>query len=176
MFHIQYTCLYLLLTGFAAAALSSDSTSVETGNPAPDFTLKDQNGDEHSLSAYKGQWVVLYFYPKDETPGCTTEACTFRDRYQDFRKADITVIGISTDNVKSHKTFADKYNLPFTLLADSTGEVARMYGTKLPLIKTSRRESFLIDPQGIVRKVYKKVTPADHPEQILEDLKVLRED
>jgi peroxiredoxin Q/BCP len=176
MFNIQYAVLCLLLLGFVAGNIFAGGTRVETGKPAPDFTLKDQNGHEYSLSDFKGQWVLIYFYPKDDTPGCTTEACTFRDRYADIQTSELNVIGISTDDVKSHKSFSAKYNLPFTLLADTSGEVSKIYGTKFPIINTAKRQSFLIDPKGIVRKIYEKVTPADHPEEILEDLKKLKED
>jgi peroxiredoxin Q/BCP len=175
MFHDQFIGLYLLIFGLAVGNIFAGDSPVETGKPAPDFTLEDQNGHEHSLSDFKGQWVLIYFYPKDDTPGCTTEACTFRDRYTDISKSELKVIGISTDNVKSHKAFAVKYDLPFTLLADTSGEVSKLYGTKLPIINTARRQSFLINPEGIVIKIYEKVTPADHPEEILEDLKKLKE-
>ncbi|MBN1780775.1 peroxiredoxin [bacterium] len=154
-------------------ALAENATA-EKGKTAPDFTLKDQNGQEQALSSYRGQWVLVYFYPKDDTPGCTVEACTFRDLYEDFRNSDLKVFGISTDDVQSHQAFAEKYHLPFSLLADTTGETVKAYGVKQPVVNIAKRESFLIDPEGIIRKIYKKVTPADHPEEILADLKIFR--
>jgi peroxiredoxin Q/BCP len=146
---------------------------------APDFTLPDQNGKNHKLSDYKGQWVLLYFYPKDNTPGCTTEACAIRDSFPAFEKLKIKVFGISTDSVTSHKKFADKYQLPFTLLSDSektvvekydVWRVKNMYGRKFFGIA---RMSFLINPEGKIAKIYEKVKPAVHAEEVLADIKLL---
>jgi peroxiredoxin Q/BCP len=149
------------------------------GQKAPEFTLPDQDGIDHSLSDYKGKWVLLYFYPKDNTPGCTIEACTIRDQFKDFKKIDAVVLGVSTDSVKSHKKFADGFNLPFTLLADENKEVVGKYGVfgeKKMMGKTymgTKRSSFLIDPSGKVAKVYEKVKPETHAEEVLADLKKL---
>ncbi|HMR55181.1 MAG TPA: thioredoxin-dependent thiol peroxidase [Candidatus Doudnabacteria bacterium] len=146
---------------------------------APDFTLPDQDGKKHKLSDYKGQWVLLYFYPKDNTPGCTTEACALRDNFPAFKKVKAKVFGISTDSVTSHKKFADKYELPFTLLADEEKSVVEkydvwrvknMYGRKFFGIA---RVSFLISPDGKIAKIYEKVKPAVHAEEVLEDIKKL---
>jgi thioredoxin-dependent peroxiredoxin len=144
---------------------------------APEFTLPDQNGKNHSLATYKGKWVVLYFYPKDDTPGCTTEACTFRDAFEDLQKHDVIVLGVSKDSVESHKKFAEKHNLNFPLLADTDAEVSKLYGAwhphqflGLPGIK---RETFLIDPDGDVAKHYEKVDPIAHAKEILEDVQEL---
>ncbi len=133
---------------------------------APTFTLLDQDGKEHTLAEYGGKWVLLYFYPKDDTPGCTIEACTIRDQFKDFTKIGAEVLGVSTDSVASHKKFAEKFELPFTLLADVNKEVVGMYGV-------SKRTSFLIAPEGKVAKVYENVKPAEHAAEVIADLKAL---
>jgi peroxiredoxin Q/BCP len=146
---------------------------------APDFTLPDQNGKNHTLSDYRGRWVLLYFYPKDDTPGCTIEACTIRDQLSDFGSIGAVVLGVSTDTVASHKKFENKYALPFTLLADEFKEVVGRYGVfgeKKFMGKTymgTRRTSFLIDPAGNIAKVYEKVKPEVHAKEVVADLKKL---
>jgi peroxiredoxin Q/BCP len=151
-------------------------TTPLVGQPAPDFSLPDQDGVTHTLSAYKGKWVLLYFYPKDDTPGCTIEACTIRDQFKDFQKIDAVVLGVSTDSVQSHKKFADGYNLPFTLLADEHKEVVGKYGVfgeKKFMGKTylgTSRTSFLIEPSGKIAKVYEKVQSKTHADEVLVDL------
>ena len=152
---------------------------LSTGDIAPDFTLNDQNGTSHTLSAYQGKWVLLYFYPKDSTPGCTTEACTIRDSFEDFRKYNCVVLGVSTDPEKSHKKFQEKYKLPFTLLADTEKIVVNAYGVWAPKkfmgreFLGTRRMSFLIDPHGKIRKVYETVKPALHASEVLTELSSL---
>lgn len=147
------------------------------GALAPDFTLPDQHGEEHSLTDYRGSWVLLYFYPKDDTPGCTIEACAFRDQFKDFEKVGAVVLGVSTDSVESHRKFAAAFELPFTLLADVHKEVVGRYGVfgeKKFMGKTymgTQRASFLIDPKGIVRKVYPRVKPEIHAGEVIADLK-----
>lgn len=143
----------------------------------PEFTLPDQHGKEHSLTDYKGKWVVLYFYPKDDTPGCTTEACAFRDAFKDLQKHDVVVLGVSLDSVDSHKKFAAKHNLDFPLLSDADAEVSKAYGAwhahqfmGLPGLK---RETFLIDPDGDLAMHYAKVDPIAHAQEILADLEHL---
>lgn len=155
-------------------------SKLKTGDLAPDFTLKDQNGETHTLSIYRGQWVLIYFYPRDNTPGCTAEARAIRDRFDEFNKQEINVFGISTDSVKKHANFADKYNLPFTLLADENQVVVNLYGV-WGMKKFMGREymgtnrmSFLIDPAGKIVKIYEKVKPAEHANEILADHKVLK--
>ena len=149
------------------------------GERAPEFTLPDQDGKEHALKDYRGKWVLLYFYPKDDTPGCTIEACTIRDQFKDFKKIGAVVLGVSTDSVKSHKKFADAYELPFTLLADEHKEVVGQYGVfgekKLygRVYMGTTRTSFLIDPKGTVAKVYEKVKPEKHAGEVIADLKSL---
>lgn len=149
--------------------------------PAPDFKLPDQNGKLHSLIDYKGKWIVLYFYPKDDTPGCTTEACSFRDaRGAIAEYGNAEVIGISKDSVKSHKEFAKKHKLNFTLLSDGTHQVIEAYGAWAPKKFMGReflginRNTYLIDPLGNIVKEYKGVDPKDHAAQIIKDLKTLQ--
>jgi len=136
--------------------------------PAPDFTLLDQDGKSHTLSYHRESWVLLYFYPKDDTPGCTKEACSMRDSLPDFGTLKAKVFGVSVDTVASHKKFADKYQLPFTLLADPEKEVVKLYGVAGPLM--ARRTSFLIDPGGVVKKIYEDVNPVTHAKDVLADL------
>jgi peroxiredoxin Q/BCP len=153
---------------------------LEQGSVAPDFTLSDQNGKNHSLSEYRGQWVIVYFYPKDLTPGCTTEACNFRDDFPNFQKLNTVILGISKDSVKRHATFAEKYKLPFLLLSDEDGKVCEkykvwkeksMYGkTYLGIV----RSTYLIDPEGKISRVYPKVKVKEHASELLSDLKMLK--
>lgn len=142
------------------------------GTMAPDFTLMDQNGDNHTLSGYRGAWVVLYFYPKNDTPGCTTEACNFRDDIFRFREMGVTILGVSLDDVESHQAFAEKYSLPFTLLSDADAEVATTYGVLRSMgpLNFARRETFIIDPDGRVAKHYARVDPDEHSAEVLGDL------
>jgi peroxiredoxin Q/BCP len=163
-----------LAFAMAAAALAAEPPAV--GSPAPAFTLKDQAGKEHSLSDYKGKWVVLYFYPKDNTPGCTTQACEFRDNIFAYRELGATILGISVDDVASHKAFAEEHSLPFTILADTDKSVTTAYGTLkqyVGIAKLARRDTFIIDPEGRVAKHYQDVKPAGHSEMVLADLKQL---
>lgn len=147
------------------------------GGAAPDFRLQDQKGDWHTLEQYRGQWVALYFYPKDDTPGCTTEACNFRDNIFAFRERDAVILGISLDDVESHQEFADKYSLPFSLLSDPEAEVADRYGvvTNLGIAKFAKRQTFLIAPDGTIAKHYEKVDPDTHSKEILDDLVAFQE-
>jgi thioredoxin-dependent peroxiredoxin len=149
--------------------------------PAPQFTLPDQNGKSHSLANYRGRWVLLYFYPKDMTPGCTTEACEIRDSFGEFSKHNAIVFGVSADSVESHKKFTQKHQLPFDLLSDTSKQVVEAYGVfgkKTFLGKTFtgvHRVSFLIDPEGIIKKIYEKVKPKAHAREVLEDLRQFQE-
>jgi peroxiredoxin Q/BCP len=149
---------------------------ITVGAEAPAFTLSDQHGVEHSLSDYRGRWVLVYFYPKDDTPGCTKEACALRDSFPDFTALEAVVIGISTDSVESHRKFAEKRKLPFILLADEAKEAVKRYGVwgKKKFMGReymgTTRVSFLIDPAGAVAKVYEKVKPAEHAAEVLADL------
>ncbi|HSX08618.1 MAG TPA: thioredoxin-dependent thiol peroxidase [Candidatus Saccharimonadales bacterium] len=144
------------------------------------FSLPDQYGDTHKLSDYLGKWVVVYFYPKDDTPGCTKEACSFRDNIQTLASKNVVVIGISKDSVGSHQKFGDKYKLNFTLLSDESGDVVKKYdawGEKKFLGKSFMgilRKTYIIDPKGKIAKVYEKVNPDKHTAEILEDLQELQ--
>ncbi len=144
---------------------------------APDFTLPDETGLERSLKDYRGKWVVLYFYPKDDTPGCTTEACNFRDDYSAYEKAGVTIIGVSKDSPNSHAKFKAKYQLPFSLLADVEHKVADQYGVwgrKKYMGKEYDgmfRTTYLIDPEGKIVKVFENVKPADHSAEVLAAIK-----
>lgn len=141
-----------------------------------DFNLPDQDGKYHKLSNYKGKWVVLYFYPKDDTPGCTKEACNFRDSFHELQKLDVQILGVSKDSVASHKKFAEKYNLNFPILSDESHEVIKKYkawGVKKFMGREFEgifRKTYLIDPKGIIKKVYEKINPLTHASEILKDL------
>ena len=147
---------------------------LSVGEKAPDFNLPDENGDNHSLNHYAGQHVLLYFYPMDDTPGCTTEACNFRDDYSQYEEANVVILGVSPDNTASHKKFQAKYELPFTLLADENHQVCELYkvwGLKKSFGKEYEgvhRSTYLIDPEGLIQEVFKKVSPAKHSGQVLE--------
>ncbi len=151
-------------------------TKLKTGDKAPDFKLPDQDGKMHNLSDYLGKWVLLYFYPKDDTPGCTKEACSMRDNMANFDKMKTVVLGVSVDSVQSHDKFAKKYKLPFPILSDNEKKVVKLYGVWREKNMMGRkymgtvRTSFLIDPQGKVAKVYEAVKPEVHTKEVLGDL------
>ena len=152
-------------------ALSSSSIAgLKVGNKAPNFSLQDQNNLTHTLSDYEGQWIVLYFYPKDDTPGCTTQACDFRDAVKRIIASKAVLFGLSLDSVRSHKLFAEKYNLPFSLLADETGEVSELYDSLSSFFKVANRNTFIVDPEGNIAKIYLSVNPKTHSEMVLNDL------
>lgn len=150
---------------------------LSVGEKAPDFNLLDQNNQTVSLDSFQGQHVLLYFYPKDDTPGCTTEACNFRDDYSSYQNAKVVILGVSPDSPPSHKKFQDKYQLPYTLLADENHQVCDLYkvwGPKKSFGKEYdgvHRTTYLIDPAGIIQEVFQKVSPAKHSAQVLEILK-----
>jgi thioredoxin-dependent peroxiredoxin len=158
----------------ASGALQPVSAAADpiTGKPAPAFRLQDQHEAWISLADQKGKWLVVYFYPMDETPGCTTEACEFRDNIFAFRKLGVNVLGISVQDVASKKQFAAKHSLPFSVLADTDKSVAKAYGV-LSMMGFARRETFVIDPQGRVARHYPSVDPKEHSKQLLVDLKGL---
>ena len=166
--------LAVLAALFAARATRAGELP-EVGKPAPDFNLPDQNGKLHVLKDYRGKWLVLYFYPRDDTPGCTQEACAFRDDLQQITALGAQVAGVSVDDSSSHAEFAKKYHLPFPLLADQTTETAARYGALMNLVfvKVARRYTFLIDPQGNVGKIYLSVETSRHSKEIIEDLQKL---
>jgi len=150
---------------------------IKLNTKAPDFNLPDQDGKLHKLSDYKGRWVLLYFYPKDNTPGCTKEACGIRDEFKNFKNLNIVVLGVSADSSESHKKFAQKYKLPFTLLSDESKKVLKKYGVwgkKKFMGKEYEgilRTSFLINPDGKIVKIYEKVKPDIHAKEVLKDFK-----
>ena len=151
---------------------SSSLAALKVGDRAPNFNLRDQNNLTHDLNDYKGNWVVLYFYPKDGTPGCTTQACDFRDAVKRIIASKSVVFGVSLDSVESHKLFSEKNKLPFSLLSDGTGEVAKLYYSlrNLLVYKTAKRNTFIINPKGLVAKIYLSVDPKTHSEMVLNDL------
>ena len=144
-------------------------TEVTVGQPAPDFTTRDQDGKPLHLADLKGKPVVVYFYPKDETPGCTKEACAFRDAWNDLKKKGVTIIGVSTDSDESHKAFIAHHKLPFTLVSDPKGEIAAKYGVPVSGGYVAR-QSFVIGADGNVKKVYRKVDVSAHAGEIASDL------
>lgn len=152
---------------------------LKIGQIAPTINLLDQAGKIHKLSDYKEKWVLVYFYPKDNTPGCTIEACRIRDNYSDFKKLKAVVLGISKDSTQSHKKFAQKHKLPFTILSDEDKKVVNAYGVWVKKKMMGReymgivRTSFLIDPKGKIAKIYEKVKPLIHAKEVLADLKKL---
>ena len=150
---------------------------IPSGVPAPNFKLPDENGEPHELKEYLGRTVVLYFYPKDDTPGCTTEACNFRDDYSAYDEAGVILLGISPDSPRSHTRFQSKYQLPFKLLADEDHQVCETFGV-WGLKKMMGREyygvlrtTFLISPDGMVLRVFENVKPAQHSQEVLDALK-----
>jgi len=170
----------VITTTLMAILISLSVMAGETpvaGDPAPGFKLQDQNGEWHDLEDYRGTWLAVYFYPKDDTPGCTTEACNFRDNIYAFKAIGAEVVGISVDDVESHKAFSDKYKLPFVILADADGTTTEAYGLlrDWKLIQIASRQSFIVNPDGMVAKHYEEVDPDTHTKEVLEDLKAFME-
>ncbi|NOT29717.1 MAG: thioredoxin-dependent thiol peroxidase [Planctomycetes bacterium] len=153
---------------------------LQPGDAAPDVVLPDQDGNTRKLSELRGKWVLVYFYPRDDTPGCTIEACGLRDAAREYSRAGITVLGISADSSKSHRKFADKFQLSFTLLADEEKSVIRAFGAWGKKKFMGRefdgilRQSFLVDPKGKIAKVYSKVKPEEHAGEVLADMAALQ--
>jgi len=166
--------LLMLLPGSPAVL----ADQVNEGQPAPGFELKDQDGKVRSLGDYRDGWVALYFYPKDDTPGCTTEACEFRDNIFAFNRLGCQILGVSLDDEASHKAFSEKHGLPFPLLADTEGTTAEAYGVKASYLgmPIAKRQTFLIDPEGRIAKHYGEVDPETHSQQVLADLEQLTRD
>jgi peroxiredoxin Q/BCP len=171
--------ILLTITLIVAAAVVvvalADGESPALGSQAPEFTLQDQDGEWRKLSDYRGKWLALYFYPRDDTPGCTTEACNFRDTKFAYQAIGAEVVGVSVDDVDSHKSFETKHKLPFTLLADPSGETCAAYGVlrDYKLTKIADRQSFIIDPDGNIAKHYADVDPEVHASQVLADLEAM---
>lgn len=166
----------ILIAFLGYRSLSMSGQIPKTGVKSPEFSLPDANGSVISLASQQGNWVVLYFYPKDDTPGCTKEACSFRDDMHKLEKLGAKVIGISVDDGKSHTEFAKKYSLPFPLLSDLDGSTAFKYGalTDLGAVKIAKRYTFLIDPDGILIKTYLNVEASKHSQEIIDDLTLLQ--
>lgn len=168
--------LFAVIVGVLGMFGQSNADSIAVDQSAPVFTLIDQNGLSHSLQDYVGSWVVLYFYPKNDTPGCTKEACAFRDDYKVIVAQNTQVLGVSVDDRTSHEKFSEKYSLPFPLLSDENGQVAKSYQALMSLgpLKYAKRHTIIIDPNGKIKKIYRKVDAASHSKQILADLKLLK--
>ena len=147
------------------------------GSAAPDFSLLDQSGKTHSLNDFNGRWLVLYFYPKDDTPGCTLEACRFRDDIGVLGNLNASIVGVSTDDAQSHADFAKKYQLPFPLLSDPDGQTAEAYGSllNLGLVRFARRHTFIIAPDGHIAARFDKVNPASHAQDVARVLRALQQ-
>ena len=170
--------LFWLLALLASCVLAAPAFAAapQPGDTAPAFRLQDQDGHWHTPAEFQGRWLVLYFYPKDFTPGCTTEVCTFRDDIAKLRQAGAEVVGVSLDDVKSHAEFAAKYHVPFPLLADTERDVATRYGVLTSHGGThyAKRTTFLVNPQGMIAKVYPDVDPEKNSAQVLRDLATLK--
>ena len=163
-----------LIAATASVAAQAPAASPAEGTAAPDFKLQDQKGEWHTLKQYKGKWVVLYFYPKDETPGCTTQACELRDNIFAFRKADAVILGVSADDVASHKKFYENHSLPFDILADPNKEAIKKYGvlwSPKEGVELASRQTFLIGPDGKIVKHWDKVEPKGHSDMVLAEIK-----
>lgn len=157
-------------------SVTGHAADLEVGQAAPDFSLQDQSGKTHSLAMYRGKWVVLYFYPKDDTPGCTEEACHFRDDTSQLQKLGVQVLGVSLDSISSHVKFAEKHRLPFPLLADDTGRVCGDYQALFSLgpIKYAKRHTFIINPEGKIARIYTKVNTTTHSMDVINAIKQLQ--
>lgn len=153
---------------------------LQSGAKAPDFNTADQDGNKVALKDYRGKKVVLYFYPKDNTPGCTKEACAFRDQFSEFKKKGVEILGVSVDSEKSHRSFADKFKLPFTLLADTEKKIVNAYGVWGEKSMYGRkymgtnRVTYLINEAGRIAAVFPKVKPEEHAQEILAQIKMLK--
>jgi peroxiredoxin Q/BCP len=164
----------IILLFFNQGTWADGSLPLKEGQPAPDFSLPDQNGKTRTLSDFRGKWLALYFYVKDDTPGCTQQACTFRDDIHELSDLGAQVVGVSVDDSASHANFAKKYNLPFPLLADTGGATAARYGSLRDDGSLAKRNTFLIDPNGRIAKIYLSANTAKNSEQVIEDLKRLK--
>jgi len=171
---MKYIIVIIIIFGAVLIAkINAQTKELEVGDKIPSFTLKDQNNNDYSIDSIVGkQALVIYFYPKDDTPGCTKEACSFRDEFETFTNLNAKVIGISSDDVESHKEFAKKYNLPFTILADTNKDVRKMFGVPKYLGMIAGRVTYIIDKKGEILYVFNSMTNAE--KHINEALKVLK--
>jgi len=167
---------FIALLTFFSSYSQVHASDLKVGDVAPAFELMNQFGEMVSLKSQQGKWVVLYFYPKNDTPGCTTEACSFRDNINKLITKQAVVLGVSVDDKASHEAFAKKYKLPFSLLADENAEVAAKYDAVLDLkfVKFAKRHSFIIDPSGKIAKIYRDVDPREHVRDVMAELKQLQ--
>ena len=166
-------CKWLASMFIVGTTLTANAQTPAIGTSAPDFTLRDQQDKPRKLTEFRGKWLVLYFYPKDDTPACTTEACSFRDGQALISSLGAQMVGVSIDDASSHSAFAEKHKLPFPLLADTDGSVAARYGalSDWKFMKFAKRQTFLIDPKGVVRKAYLDVDADTHAAHVLADLR-----
>ena len=174
MLALRRTLVTAIIAVTASVCAGTPAASPAEGSAAPAFKLQDQAGKWHTLDQYKGKWVVLYFYPKDNTPGCTTQACELRDNIFAFRKADAVILGVSVDDVASHEKFAKEHSLPFDILADPTKEVTKAYGamwSPAAGVELAGRTTFLIGPDGKIVKHWAKVDPKGHSDMVLAEIK-----
>ena len=166
----------MALVGLLLWRAAASGKRPRVGDLAPAFSLSDQDGDTRKLEDFRGKWLALYFYPRDETPGCVRQACKFRDDWRTLDEMGADVVGVSVDDVRSHGAFAKHYSLMFRLLADTSGEVAARYGSlyNLGVFKIARRNTFLIDPQGRIARVYAPADTAKNSQEVIADLKELK--
>jgi len=170
---VKTKLLFLALLGVSlGGGAPAAAAPPAVGSPAPAFALRDQHGAEHTLASYAGKWLVVYFYPRDGTPGCTKQVCAFRDSIDKVRQAGAQVVGVSVDDVESHKKFAEEHRVPFPLLADVDKQMATAYGVLTSKFGMSyaRRDTFVIDPQGKIAKHYPNVDPEQNVTQVVADL------
>jgi len=172
---MKWSRIFALVLGCLVAVGALAATPPEPGSVAPEFALPDAAGKEWHVADWRGRWLVLYFYPKDDTPGCTTEAQNFRDNLAQFQQLNAVVVGVSLDDGASHQAFAERHKLPFPLLVDADGVVARRYGalSNFGVVKFAKRYTFLVDPDGRVVKVYQEVDAARHALEIVADIRAL---
>ncbi len=164
----------IFILAILMAIASNTLAELKVGDIAPSFKLTDQFNVQHTLNNYHGKWVVLYFYPKDDTPGCTTQACDFRDATERIIASKAVVFGISVDSLESHVKFAEKYSIPFSILSDPAGDVSIKYDSLSGFFVVSKRNTFIIDPQGKIAKKFYSVKPKGHAEMILNELNLLQ--
>ncbi|SOD40243.1 peroxiredoxin [Nitrosovibrio sp. Nv4] len=170
----MFAVLMAMVLLFSSHAVRAEAPALKVGQPAPDFSLPDQDGKTRKLVDFRGQWLALYFYVKDDTPGCTEQACKFRDDIGELKDLGARVVGVSVDDAESHASFAKKYNLPFPLLADSKGEMAARYGSLRGDGSMAKRNTFLIDPEGRIARIYLSASTSRNSAQVIEDLKKLK--